>query len=191
MVDLLMCREGFPRTREGILPPWKLLWRLAKGDGELRSAGFRRIVEGVTSAISLGGLEEQSASDAGGKTGEAGFAVDVGSDLEIEFVETSVSHANLDLGGVNRLAVRVVDGEVGRAGTQSPVYDRNRMRVRLLSSQWERQGQKYESAEAHTLLCMISGWVAGRRTGADGCSAGLPQRNPSTKYNWVRALKQE
>ncbi len=55
--------------------------------------------------------------------------------------KASVSHANLDLSCVNRLAIRVVDGEVGRAGTQSAVYDRNGMRVRLLGSQWKRRAR--------------------------------------------------
>ncbi len=118
----------------------KLLQRLANGDSELGIAGFGGVVEGIARAVSLRGLEKQSASDAGRETGEAGLAIDVGADFEVEFVEAPVSHANLDFGGVNRFAGGVCDGEVGGARTQSAVDDRNRMWVRLLGRQRECQG---------------------------------------------------
>jgi hypothetical protein len=98
---------------------------LAKDDCELCVAGFRGVIEGVAGAIAFGGLEEESASRVRGETRETSFAVDVGTDFEIEFMEASVVHADSNLGGVDGLAIRVVDGEVGGTRAKGAVDDRD------------------------------------------------------------------
>ena len=105
--------------------------RFPQGDGELGLAGFGGIVEDVAGAVAFGGLKEESALDAVGQSGEAGFAVDVGADLEVEFVgaQESIGDVDCDFSEIDGLVVRVGDREVGGAGAQGAVDDRDGLGV--------------------------------------------------------------
>ncbi len=106
----------------------------AQGHCELGLAGFGGVVEGVAGAVAFGGVEEESALDAVRQAGEAGFAVDVGADFEVEFVgaHEPVGDVDFDFGQVDGLVGGVSDGEVGGAGAEGAVDDRDGFGVRGL-----------------------------------------------------------
>ena len=85
------------------------------------------IVEGVARTVALGGFEEESALDPFGKAHEAGFAFGVGAHFQIEFagVHESVGDVDFDFGGVDGGACGVGDSEVGGAGAEAAVDDRD------------------------------------------------------------------
>ena len=117
--------------------------RFAQSDGELGLTGLRGIVESVADPFTFVGFEEQSAFDAVGQAGEAGFAIDICADLEIELVgaHKSVGDVDFDLGQINWLVVSVSDGEIGSAGTKTSVDDRYGFGVRSLGQGWDSQEQ--------------------------------------------------
>lgn len=105
-------------------------------------AGVGWIVEGFGGPVAFGGFEEESVLAVVGETREASFAVGVGADLEVEFADAgeAVSDVNLNGGGVDRLARGVSDGEVGGAGAEGAVDDRDRIRVGTLRDNGDETG---------------------------------------------------
>ena len=117
----------------------------AQDQGELGLAGGRGVVEGAGGAVRFAGFEEESALDAIGEAGEAGFAVGIGADFKIELADAgeSVGDVDFDLGGIDRLGGGVVDGEIGRAGAQATVDDRDGVGVGSLRNS-ERDKEDWE-----------------------------------------------
>lgn len=123
---------------------------MAERNGKLGLAGLGWVIEGVAGAAGFGGLEEETSFfEVVREAGEAGFAVDVGADFEIELVKAaeSVGYVNFDLGGINRLAGFVGDGEIGGTGADAGIDRGDGVRVgalRLslgLGCEWKQEGQ--------------------------------------------------
>src|SRR5438270_6192213 len=104
----------------------------SQGQGELGFAGDGRVVEGFGGAVAFGGFKVESAFEVIGKSGEAGFAVGVGADFEVKLasVRESVRDVNVYFGRVDGGAGCVCDSEIGRAGAEAAVDDRDRFRIR-------------------------------------------------------------
>jgi hypothetical protein len=116
---------------------------LSQNDSELSFAGLARIVEGRAFAIAFLGEEKEALLAAIGKADEASFAIGVGSNLQVEFVEIheTVSDAELDSSGVDRLAVRVGNGEIGGAGAEASIHLGDGFRV------YGRRGEGWQGEE--------------------------------------------
>src|SRR6202041_1417636 len=79
----------------------------------------------------LGSAKKEALLRAIGKAFKPGFAVGIRSDLEIELVQVheSVGNADADVGGIDRHAGVVGDGEIGGAGAKTGVDDGDGFRV--------------------------------------------------------------
>jgi hypothetical protein len=102
-------------------------------DGELRFAGVGGIVEGFAGAVAFGGMEDKTVLEAVGEAGETSLAIDVGAEFQVEFsgVHESVGDVDFDLGGVDRRSCRVGHSEIGGAGADASVEDRDGLGIWL------------------------------------------------------------